>query len=47
MPCHTSTAGGEATITQVEYHYKRPNELIPFLLRADEVTEERQDFIPI
>jgi hypothetical protein len=37
--CHVSypLRGSEATITQVEYHHKRRNELIPFLLRADEV----------
>jgi hypothetical protein len=34
MPCHTSTAGVEPTITQVEHHSKRRN-----LLRADEVIE--------
>jgi hypothetical protein len=44
MPCHISSAGGEATITQVEYRYKRRNELIPVLLRADVVTECAAEF---
>jgi hypothetical protein len=29
----------EPTITQVEYHRKRRNGTVPFLLRADEVIE--------
>src|SRR6516225_8103264 len=33
MPCHTSTAGVEPTITQVEYHCKQRNEIILFLFR--------------
>jgi hypothetical protein len=38
-PCHTSTAGVEPTITQVEHHRKRRSEIIPFVLRAGEVIE--------
>jgi hypothetical protein len=39
MPCHTSTAGVEPTITQVEHPRKRRNGIIPFVLRADEGIE--------
>ena len=43
MPCHTSTAGVEPTITQVEHHCKRRNGIIPFLLRADELIERSKE----
>src|SRR5262249_44870858 len=39
MTCHTSTAGVEPTITQVEYHRKRRNGTVPFLPRANEAIE--------
>src|SRR5947209_20513000 len=49
MPCHTSTASVEPTITQVEYRRKRRNGTIPSLVRADgrSITARDQPTMPV